>query len=86
VSSFKDLATAERAISEAVRANRAALETWTRGGGGVRQAFDHHVGRVIGRGVCKASSSLDDLSSVRVVLKREVYNGRPYYIPTAFPI
>lgn len=86
VSSFKDLATAERAISEAVRANRAAIEAWARGGGAVRQAFDHRVGRVIGQGVSKASSSLDDLSSVRVVFKRELYNGKPYYILTAFPI
>ncbi|RZL63614.1 MAG: hypothetical protein EOP81_12105 [Variovorax sp.] len=86
-SSFTDLATAEAAISATVRANARAIKAWSRSAsvGSRPQAFEHTVGSVVGIGVQRGSSTVSQLSSVRMVLNMRSYNGMPYYILTAHP-
>lgn len=47
--------------------------------------FDVPCGKVIGYGVIRASDKLVEMTTVRVVLKYETYNGIPFYVLTAFP-
>ena len=41
---------------------------------------------MVGRGVQFGSTAVNDLSGVRIILKMESYNGKPFYILTAYPI
>jgi hypothetical protein len=88
VSTFSDLAIAERAISETLRANAAAVKAWSRtaAAGSKSPEIEHVVGYVVGRGVQFGSTAVNDLSGVRIILKMESYNGKPFYILTAYPI
>lgn len=88
VSTFSDLATAERAISETLRANAAAVKAWSRSAaaGSKSPEIEHVVGYVVGRGVQFGSTAVNDLRGVRIILKMETYNGKPFYILTAYPI
>jgi len=88
VSTFADLATAERAITETLRANAAAVQAWSRsaGAGSKSPELEHVLGYVVGRGVQFGSTAVNDLSGVRIILKMESYNGKPFYILTAYPI
>ena len=87
-SSFVDLAEAEGAASAVMRGNKAAIIAWARTAApGTRKAFDlaapgGAIGRVLARG---AAASLPG-TVVRVVLKKELLNGKLYYILTAFPM
>ena len=88
VSTFADLATAERAITETLRVNAAAVRAWSRGAaaGSKSPELEHVLGYVVGRGVQFGSTAVNDLSGVRIILKMESYNGKPFYILTAYPI
>ncbi|MDQ0571843.1 hypothetical protein QFZ42_003677 [Variovorax paradoxus] len=87
VSSFHNLDIAERAISATVRANARAIKAWSRSAatGSKPMVFEHNVGSVVGIGVQRGSSTVSQLSSVRVILNMKSYNGMPYYILTAHP-
>jgi len=88
VSTFTDLAIAERAITETLRANAAAVSAWSRGAaaGSKSRALEHGLSYVAGRGVQFGSTAANDLRGVRIILKMETYNGKPFYILTAYPI
>jgi len=88
VSTFADLATAERAISETLRVNKAAVEAWSRAAaaGTKSPEIEHVLSYTVGRGVSFGSTAVNDLRGVRVILKMESYNGKPFYILTAYPI
>lgn len=79
---------AERAITETLRANAAAVSAWSRGAaaGSKSREMEHVLGYVVGRGVQFRSTAVNDLSAVRIILKMETYNGKPFYILTAYPI
>jgi hypothetical protein len=85
-STFSSLEVAERTLYQALRANRAAVEAWARvAAPGARQAFFYTAQETVGQGVVRASNSLVQMSNVRFVLKMEAYQGKLYYILTAFP-
>jgi hypothetical protein len=86
ISTFDDLASAERFVSNAFRSQKAAIEAWARSGSKVNFAKEVPMGKVVGRGIERATGKLVDLRSVRIVLKSETYNGMPYYILTSFPV
>jgi len=87
VSSFHNLDVAERAISATVRANARAIKAWSRSAavGSKPMAFEHNFGSVVGIGVQRGSTTVSQLSNVRVILNMKSYNGMPYYILTAHP-
>lgn len=85
-STFRSLADAERIIGQALRANRQTITTWANSAAnGQRRAFDFAV-RNAGEGVVRSTGQLIQMHKVRVVLKKEVLNGKLYYILTSFPI
>ena len=86
-SSFFDLATAESAISQTVRANARAIRAWSRSAavGSKPVAFEHDIGTVVGIGVQRGSTAVSQLTKVRVTLNMRTYNGKPFYILTAHP-
>ena len=90
VSTFLSVAEAEQVISANMRANRAAIIAWakTAGTAGVRstQEFDFAVARGIGKVLVRGATSPTVGRAVRVVLKKEAFNGKLYYILTAYPL
>ncbi|MEM9765333.1 MAG: RNase A-like domain-containing protein [Pseudomonadota bacterium] len=86
ISSFSSLANAERFVSRAVRMKQAEIMAWAQSGS--RAAFVRTVpmNRVTGTGIERATGSLVEMRSIRFVLRKETYNGMPYYILTSFPV
>ena len=87
-SSFHNLDIAERAISATIRANAREIAAWSRSAAAVGSKpmkLEHNVGSVVGIGVQRGSTTVSQLSSVRVLLNMRSYNGMPYYILTAHP-
>jgi hypothetical protein len=87
ISSFDDLATAERAVSRALQSHRTAIQSWaTSARPGATKAWQYASRRQVGSGVVRATGTLQRMNKVRVVLKVERYNGMPYYVLTSFPV
>lgn len=85
-STFASVAEAETAVSAVMRTQRAAITAWARTAAvGDRQAFVMAVARPVGRVFARGASSSVAGRAVRVVLKKEAFNGKLYYILTAFP-
>ena len=64
------------------------MSAWSRGAaaGSKSRALEHGLSYVAGRGVQFGSTAANDLRGVRIILKMETYNGKPFYILTAYPI
>lgn len=86
ISTFDDLATAERAITRGLQAHKTAIQSWARSGANNNLVLEHAIGREVGMGVARVSGHTQRLSRVKIVLKKETYNGMPHYILTSFPI
>jgi len=87
ISTFSDLMTAERALTQALRIKKAAIVSWSRTAPKGRVfSFDTDLGKVIGRGVLRSDGSITPMTRIQVRLKKETYNGKLHYILTAFPI
>lgn len=86
VSTFASLEVAERAVSQVLRGNQAAIRAWAKTASpGARQAFGTGFPGA-GRGIARGTTQAIPLNSVRVVLKKEAFNGKLYYVLTAFPV
>ncbi|MBL8310196.1 MAG: hypothetical protein JNL19_07230 [Burkholderiales bacterium] len=85
-STFKSLDIAERTLYAALKANRSAIETWARlARPGSTKSFEYISHEVVGHGVVRATNLLTQTKKVTFVLKMQTYNGKLYYILTAFP-
>jgi hypothetical protein len=85
-SSFRTLAQAERFVSEAVRANRAALHAWAKTApSGATKTIVHETGRVIGSGIVRGTPGLRAMTRVVVVVRRVQQRDRIYFVLTAYP-
>jgi len=84
-STFTNLKVAEASISKTVRAHSAAIKSWAQTAG-PNQRLDilHDVGVSVGFGVVRSNGQVLNMSKVFVVLKMQSYNGKSYYILTAF--
>lgn len=83
-SSFTNIDIAEKAITDAMRANATQIKLW----GHYPQrplAFNHVAGSPVGAYIQRGSKELVHTSKFRVVLEYKPYNGKPYYILTAYP-
>jgi len=85
-STFKSLAIAERALYRAMQSNKAAITAWAKSNPSRNLAFVFDAGTEIGYGVVRATNSVTRMSRVQVVLKYQIFNGKPFYILTAYPI
>jgi hypothetical protein len=84
-STFSNLRSAEDAISKVLRLEAATIKSWAQNGGARPLRLQRDFGRAVGTGVVRATGQLAKLTKVRVVLRYQAYNGKPYYILTAFP-
>ena len=85
-STFRNLQEAERLISEAVRANKAAIKAWAKlATSGQTKAFPYDAGRIVGQGVIRSTGQLQDLSKMVVVLRKVQQQNRIYFVLTAYP-
>lgn len=86
VSTFDSLPAAERAIYRALRANKSAIEAWARNARPREtREFFFQANEVIGTVLVRATNHVHRARKVRVVLKLQEYNGKLYYVLTAFP-
>lgn len=88
-SSFSSIGLAEKSISNAMKANRHIIRRWAKNtkagsvGGLLELDYVHssYVGIVVKASTMKAEQS----RKITVVLKKQLYNGKPYYLLTAYP-
>ena len=83
-SSFTNLRTAENAISKIMRMNVSQIKLWASASPHTPLRIVQDVGSQPGYGVIRATGQLVKLSKVKIILKYETYNGKPYYILTSY--
>lgn len=89
-SSFYNLKTAEKALSQAIKANRSRIRAWAKSTPAdrsetyleLRYTHNSPVGSVL----TVQSGKLVETNKIEFVLSKKQYNNKPYYILTAFPI
>ena len=89
ISSFSNIRVAEEQISRALRVNQARILQWSKtapAGSKFEPTIVFDAGRAIGHGIVRSSGQLLQMSKLRLVLKKESYNGMTHYILTAYPI
>lgn len=69
-----------------LRLESAAIKTWAQAASPRKLELTRDLGKTVGMGVVRSSGQLSRMSKVLVVLRYQTYNGKPYYILTAFPI
>jgi len=85
-STFKNLNVAESVISRAIYYNRTNIKSLLGGGkSGGRLTIVYPAGQEIGYGFSRGSTQRISMRCVRIVIELKEYNGKPYYILTAFP-
>ena len=89
-SSFVSQAIAEKALSQAIKANRAAIRRWARNTTVERSDYSlllrHTFNKPVGIVLKNGSTSVVESNKFEFVLYKKSYNGKPYYILTAYPI
>jgi len=86
VSSYFSYELAEKATSSALKANRLKIiywANWAKDPGPLELVYRSKT--AIGYGFRQSSSIKETCSSVRVVLLKKFYNGKPYYVLTSYP-
>lgn len=84
-STFKSLDCAERVIYRALRSNKSAIEAWAKTARPFEtREFYYTAGDTIGSVLLRATNQIYSSKTVCVVLKMQPYNGKLYYILTAY--
>lgn len=86
VSSFVTLEQAEKFISAGLKTNKLKIMYWFR----IKKdeqilELSYRAATIVGYGFRKGISGKLSTSIVRIVLRRKFYNGKPYFILTAYP-
>lgn len=84
-STFKSLAGAEKAVTNAITNNRQLIKVWTAGGCRGNLALPYTASSQVGEGVVRATGRLESMTKLRVVLKVSKQAGRQYFVLTAYP-
>jgi hypothetical protein len=87
-STFRTLADAERYVSAAVRANRAAIETWAKAAAPGSRPFTitYQAATSVGEGVVRATGQMQQMTKLVVVLRRVQQQNRAYFVLTSYPV
>ncbi|MEW6483619.1 MAG: RNase A-like domain-containing protein [Pseudomonadota bacterium] len=85
VSSFSNINLAEKSIANALKVNKEWIKIWASRQTRHNLIITYDTGKVIGYSLFRGSDKLIYTTKVKVVLKYETYNDKPYYILTAFP-
>ncbi|WP_158783805.1 RNase A-like domain-containing protein [Pantoea sp. BAV 3049] len=87
ISTFTNLRMAEDAVTGAFKSNKSLISHWASNARkGDKLEIDYFVGKNIGFGIEHVAGPVIKSQKVRVVLRLEDFNGKPYYILTAFPM
>ncbi|WP_442800993.1 RNase A-like domain-containing protein [Serratia rubidaea] len=85
-SSFNSLRSAEIAISSALKANKEWIRLWAiNPRGRPNLELTHIMGTEIGYGLAKDFPRIVKTAKLKVILHHQEFNGKPYFILTAFP-
>ncbi|BCQ38585.1 RNase A-like domain-containing protein [Erwinia rhapontici] len=88
-SSFTSLNVAEKSISGAIKANRWKIRRWAKNSPTDHKSlyleFNHLHSSKVGIVVPAATQTATKTNKLTVVLFKKSYNGKPYYILTAYP-
>lgn len=86
-SSFYTLQQAEKVISSSLKSNRIKIIHWANANNSERiLELTHHAGTSVGYGFKRGQVTKESINKVRIVLIKESYNRKPYYILTAYPV
>jgi hypothetical protein len=84
-SSFRNLAEAEQFVSQALRSNASAVQTWaSTARPGAIYRFVYQAGRSAGYGVVRATGKMQQMTVIRVVLQKTALDNKIYFVLTAF--
>lgn len=84
-SSFVNIEQAERFISAGLKANRWKIIYWAAAKSESVLELTWQARTVVGYGFRQGSTTRLKAYSVRIVLLRKVFNGKPYYLLTSYP-
>lgn len=85
-STFRSVKEAEKYVSVTVKANRADIVNWMKyASPGSRLSVYHNFTESVGYGVLRGSTDVYQCHRVGVVIEFTRYNGKPYFILSAFP-
>ena len=84
-SSFVNIEQAERFISAGLKANRWKIIYWAAAKSESILELTWQARTVVGYGFRQGSKNRFEAYSVRIVLHRKVFNGKPYYLLTSYP-
>ncbi|QZY93666.1 RNase A-like domain-containing protein [Pantoea dispersa] len=87
-SSFKSLSEAEALISKVLADNKYQIQMWVKNippGLQARMRLSRRFSHPVGIVVSKGREEVEICYAVRVILDFKPYNGKPYFIVTAFP-
>ncbi|MEE4485146.1 RNase A-like domain-containing protein [Serratia ficaria] len=85
VSSFTNLATAESSVSSAMRSHRALIKNWAKYPSR-NLVITHRATQNVGYYIQRGSTERVKTANLKVVIEYSMFNGKPYYILTAYPI
>jgi Bacterial CdiA-CT RNAse A domain len=85
-STFKSLEIAERILYKAVQANKSVIKVWAKSNPTRNLVIVFDNGSEVGQGVVRATGALTRMNKVQLVFKFQVFNGKPYYILTSYPV
>ncbi|KAF6683830.1 MULTISPECIES: RNase A-like domain-containing protein [Pantoea] len=86
VSSYYSVQIAEKAISSALKANRLRIIHWANWGNNASPLELVYRSRAaVGYGLRQGKAAKETCYAVRVVLLKQTYNGKPYYVLTSYP-
>jgi hypothetical protein len=87
-STFRTLVEAERHVSTAMRANRAAIEVWARTAtvGSRPFTITYQASACVGEGVVRATGQFQQMTKLVVVLRRVQQQNRVFFVLTSYPV
>lgn len=86
VSSYYSTQIAEKAVSSALKANRLKIIYWANWGNKTSPLELVYRSRVaVGYGFRQGNATKETCYAVRVVLLKQTYNGKPYYVLSSYP-
>jgi len=87
-SSFYKLEQAEKVISAGLKANRLKILHWANLSRNSENILEltYKSGSAVGYGFRQGNQVKETLYSVRIVLLKKMYNNKPYYVLTAYPV
>lgn len=86
VSSYYSTQIAEKSVSSALKANRLKIIYWAnRGNKTSPLELVYHTRVAVGYGFRQGNATKETCYAVRVVLLKQTYNGKPYYVLSSYP-